>query len=76
MIMKYKDFKMMTNDSMKQVKGGVAAPSGCSTECEDSHVRITTQCIMSGNRCETIPGHAVGCPAEGTWITCDDLPAS
>ncbi len=58
MLMKYKDFKQMSNDEMKNVKGGLQEPGG-----GDGKYCLTTACtitILSGGQVEGTCGTITG----------------
>ncbi len=65
MLMKYKDFKMMDENAMKQVMGGFAPNCGANVTCGNGH---TYSC--AGNT-GTYQGGQLGCSAsDGNGATC------
>lgn len=67
MLMKYKDFKMLSQDDMKQILGGNAPsePDSCSTTCGCGSASIS---CVAGELCTAVNGVKVYCYV-GSTIT-------
>ncbi len=62
MLMKYKDFKMMSKEEMKTIKGG--NPPGSGGTCNDN-----SDC-SSGQKCDALPGLPKVCTTINVGTSC------
>ena len=74
MLMKYKDFKQMSNEDMKQIQGGSIAVKGCYAVCGTMEgvphgfkvtVPVGNTCSAAANRCAPYALYSCSCTTYG-----------